>query len=44
VVIKRPLEEYQVVLMIDKVTENMPLSDDQFQINLPEGTKIQQLQ
>jgi hypothetical protein len=33
------MEQYQVVLTVDKVVENMPLSDDQFQIKLPEGTK-----
>jgi outer membrane lipoprotein-sorting protein len=44
VTIKRPLEEYQVVLTVIKVTMNMPLSDDQFQIKIPEGTKIQTLQ
>jgi len=41
ITIKRPLEEYQVVLTIEKVTENMPLPEDQFQIKIPEGTKIQ---
>ncbi len=41
VTIKRPLEEYQVVLTVEKVTANMPLSDDQFQIKIPEGTRIQ---
>ena len=44
VTIKRPLDHYQVVLSVEKVTENMPLSDDQFQIKLPEGTKIQAVQ
>jgi hypothetical protein len=44
VTIKRPLEDYQVILIVDKVVENMPLSDDQFEIKLPEGTKIQLLQ
>ncbi len=43
VTIKRPMEQYQVVLTVVKVTENMPLSDDQFQIKIPEGTKIQNL-
>jgi hypothetical protein len=43
VTIKRPMELYQVVLTVEKVTENMPLSDDQFQIKIPEGTKIQNL-
>ncbi len=44
VTIKRPLQQYQVILTLDKVTENMPLSDDQFQIKIPEGTKIQSLE
>lgn len=43
VTIKRPLEEYQIVLTVDKVVENMTLTDDQFQINVPEGTEIQRL-
>jgi outer membrane lipoprotein-sorting protein len=44
VTIKRPLEEYQVVLTVEKVVMNMPLSDDQFQIKIPEGTKIQMVE
>jgi hypothetical protein len=44
VTIKRPMEQYQVVLTVEKVTENMPLNDDQFQIKIPEGTKIQSVQ
>lgn len=44
VTIKRPLEDYQVVLTVEKVSENMPLNDDQFQIPIPEGTKIKQLE
>jgi hypothetical protein len=44
VTIKRPLEEYQIVLTIDKLAENMTLTDDQFQIKIPEGTQIQQLE
>jgi len=43
ITIKRPLEDYQVVMTIDKVVENMPLHDDQFEIKLPEGTQIKQL-
>jgi outer membrane lipoprotein-sorting protein len=42
--IRRPLEEYQVVLTVDKVVENMTLTDDQFQIKIPEGTQIQNLE
>ena len=44
VVIKRPLEEYQIVLTVEKVVPNMKLTDDQFQIKLPEDMKIQHLQ
>lgn len=44
VVIKRPLEEYQIVLTVEKVAPNIKLTDDQFQIKLPEDMKIQHLQ
>jgi outer membrane lipoprotein-sorting protein len=44
VTIKRPLEEYQVVLTIEKVTENMTLNNDQFAVKVPDGTKIQILE
>jgi len=44
ITIKRPLEEYQIVLTVDKVAQNQPLTDDQFQIKIPEGTKIQNLE
>lgn len=44
VTIKRPLEEYQVVLTVEDVKENMALKDDQFQIKIPEGTQIQHLE
>ncbi|MGA3009334.1 MAG: hypothetical protein ABSD72_03650 [Terracidiphilus sp.] len=44
ITIKRPLEEYQLVLTVESVKENMTLSDDQFQIKIPDGTKIQNLE
>jgi len=44
VTIRRPLEEYQIVLTVEKVVENMALTDDQFQVKLPEGTIIQLLE
>jgi outer membrane lipoprotein-sorting protein len=44
ITIKRPLEEYQLVLTVESVKENMTLSDDQFQIKIPEGTRIQNLE
>ena len=44
VTIKRPLEEYQIVLTVENVKENMTLTDDQFQIKTHRGTKIQNLE
>ncbi|MGO9317614.1 MAG: hypothetical protein ACLPXT_06745 [Terracidiphilus sp.] len=48
VVIKRPLEEIEIVLTIDKVVENQTLSDDewrrQFELKPTEGTPIQHLE
>ncbi|MGA2351612.1 MAG: hypothetical protein ABSF70_14345 [Terracidiphilus sp.] len=44
VLIKRPLEEVQVVLTVDKVVENQTLTDDQFVIKPSEGTQIQNLE
>jgi hypothetical protein len=47
VVIKRPLEDIQVVLTIDKVVENPkipPLTGDEFVLKLTEGTQIQHLE
>jgi outer membrane lipoprotein-sorting protein len=44
ITIKRPLEEYQIVLTVEKISENQPLTDDQFQIKIPDATTIQNLQ
>jgi hypothetical protein len=47
VVIKRPLEDIQVVLTIDKVVENPknpPLTGDEFVLKLTDGTQIQNLE
>jgi outer membrane lipoprotein-sorting protein len=44
IIIKRPLEEYQLVLTVESVQQNMPLTDDQFQIKIPAGTPIQNLE
>jgi len=39
ITIKRPLDEVQIVLTIDSVKQNAPLSPDQFEItNIPAGT------
>jgi outer membrane lipoprotein-sorting protein len=44
ITIRRPLEEYQLILTVESVQQNMPLTDDQFQIKIPEGTPIQHLE
>jgi outer membrane lipoprotein-sorting protein len=44
IIIKRPLEEYQIVLTVESVNENVTLTDDQFHFKIPEGTKIQNLE
>jgi hypothetical protein len=44
ITIKRPLEEYQLVLTVENVKENMTLTDDQFQIKIPEGTKVKNME
>jgi hypothetical protein len=46
VVIKRPLEDVQIVLTVDKVVENQKpaLTDDQFMVKPSEGTDIQSLE
>jgi len=43
ITIKRPLEEYQIVITFQKVTVNQPLPDNQFQLKIPDGTQIQNL-
>ena len=41
--IKRPLEGMQLVLSVEKVTQNVDLKNDSFQLQLPPETKIQKL-
>jgi len=45
VTIKRPQEGFQLVLTVDDMHQNIDpgLSDSQFEVKIPEGTKIQQL-
>jgi hypothetical protein len=43
ITIKRPQEGIQLMLTVDDVQENVPVTDDQFQVKIPDGTKIQQL-
>jgi hypothetical protein len=45
ITIKRPLDEFQIVLTVDSVKENLPLGEDPFQIeNIPSGTPVQKLE
>jgi outer membrane lipoprotein-sorting protein len=43
ITIKRPQEGIQLVLTVDNVQENVPVTDDQFQVKIPEGTTIKHL-
>lgn len=44
--IKRPMEEIQIILSVDKdgVKENQTLADDQFVVKVPDGTPTQKLE
>jgi hypothetical protein len=43
ITMKRPQEEYQMVMTVERVNLNTPLSDDQFHVTIPSGTPIVQL-
>jgi outer membrane lipoprotein-sorting protein len=43
VTIKRPLEEYQIVLTLQKLVLNQPLADDQFELKIPDGVQVKTL-
>ena len=44
VIIRRPIEEIQIVLTVDDVHENQPLADDQFLVKPADGAKVQNLE
>lgn len=44
VTIKRPLEGIQIALTVERVIENPKLTDEQFQIKMPDGIQVQKLQ
>jgi hypothetical protein len=44
ITIKRPMDAYQIVVTFQKVTINQQLPDNQFQLDIPKGTQIQNLQ
>ncbi len=43
ITISRPIDGYQIALTIEKLTFNHRLEDDQFEVKIPPGTKIQTL-
>lgn len=43
ITIKRPLEELQILITIQKLTVNLAISDDKFQLKTPEAATIQKL-
>lgn len=43
ITIRRPLEEYQIVITFTKLMTNLKLNDDQFQLKTPPGTKVKLL-
>ena len=43
IIIKRPLEEFQIVMTIQDLVLNQPLADDQFELEIPEGVPIKKL-
>jgi len=44
VTIRRPLEQYEIELTIQKLQLNQPLTDDQFELKIPEGVQVQKLE
>jgi outer membrane lipoprotein-sorting protein len=41
--IKRPVDEYTLKLQVTKLTINQPLANDQFELKIPAGVKVQQM-
>lgn len=44
VTIKRPQEDSQIVLLVEKVSENVPVPEDQFKVSVPPETEIKNLE
>jgi outer membrane lipoprotein-sorting protein len=43
ITLKRPQDEYQLIMTVERVTANSTLTDDQFQVKIPPGSTIQVL-
>lgn len=44
VTIKRPLEDSQIVMLVEKVAENVPVPADEFRVNVPAEAAIKDLE
>jgi hypothetical protein len=44
ITIKRPMDGLQLVLTVEKVTENLDLKNESFQLQIPPDTKVKKLQ
>ena len=44
ITLKRPQDEYELVMGVETVTANIPLKDSQFEVMVPEGTPVQKLE
>jgi hypothetical protein len=44
ITLKRPQDEYQLIMTVERITANPTLKDDQFQVTIPPGSTIQVLQ
>ena len=44
IIIKRPMEELQVVLTVDEMKQNVPMKDEQFEVKILEGTPVKNLE
>jgi hypothetical protein len=43
ITIRRPIDEYQIVLSFQKLSVNVPFPDNQFQLKVPSGYTVEQL-
>ena len=43
ITIRRPVEEYQILLTFQQLTKNQPLPESQFELNIPTGYTVQDL-
>jgi hypothetical protein len=44
ITIRRPLEEYQIVITFQRLITNQQLTDDQFELTIPKGRIVKELQ